>query len=115
MFLKLLKWFEVKENRMVAYMVSFVISLIVVYTLRVFFIEELFYFYDVFFNDPSTVFFFFLVTTHNQIMSILFFIFVLVSWLLFIVLKNYGWFKSFYSKSNFFGFFFYLFLIFSLM
>jgi hypothetical protein len=89
--------------RIAIYCTVFLFSLIIVFIFREFFYYRFYYFFDVFFYDPATVFFFFLVTTHNQIMCLLIFIFVLVSWLLFIVLKNYGWFKFLYSKSFFFG------------
>jgi hypothetical protein len=76
--------------RMGLYTIVFILSLVLVFYFREYLYIKFYYFFDVFFYDPATVFFFFLVTTHNQIMSILIFIFILVSWLLFIVLKNYG-------------------------
>lgn len=91
--------------RLGLYFLVFFFSLCIVFYFKAFFYVKFYYFFDVFFYDPATVFFFFLVTTHNQIMAILIFIFILVSWLLFIVLKNYGWFKSIYSKSFLIGIF----------
>lgn len=80
-------------------------------------LEFLHFFLPFYFPTTSTVFFHSLILTHNFIMSLLFFVIILVTWSLVLILKSYNWtmfsiFSGFFYEVwfkflNFFSFIFF--------